>query len=115
MARSRPEAWESSEGYFRPVPMRQVEEDFASIVNSGLMKTGEVNILTGVHGFVDGSVLTDLSLFEADVARFAEYPGVNILNVAEMSPAAISNVVNGSGTIIGGFCNSGACLAPLIR
>jgi hypothetical protein len=78
------------------------------------MKSGEVNILTGVHGFADGSVLTDISLFEADVAKFGQYPGVNVFNIAEMSPGAISNVVNGPGIIIGGFCNSGACLAPLL-
>jgi hypothetical protein len=60
-------------------------------------------------------VLTDLSLYEADVATFGQFPGVQVYNVANMSPAAIAEVVNGPGTIIGGFCNSGACLAPLLK
>jgi hypothetical protein len=54
-------------------------------------------------------------MYNYDVATFGQYPGVNVLNVAEMSPSAISEVVNGPGVIIGGFCNSGACLAPLLR
>jgi RHS repeat-associated protein len=86
-----------------------VQSDFASLVNSGLYK-GEVNILTGVHGLADGTTIADYSLYEADVATFGKIPGVNIYNVPSMTPGQIGSVLNGPGTTIGGFCNSGACL-----
>jgi hypothetical protein len=86
-----------------------VQSDFASLVNSGLYE-GEVNILTGVHGLADGTTIADYSLYEADVATFGEIPGVNIYNVPSMTPGQIGSVLNGPGTTIGGFCNSGACL-----
>ena len=86
-----------------------VQSDFASLVNSGLYE-GEVNILTGVHGLADGTTIADYSLYEADVATFGKIPGVNIYNVPSMTPGQIGSVLNGPGTTIGGFCNSGACL-----
>jgi hypothetical protein len=39
-------------------------------------------------------------------------PGVLVHDVMSMSPAEIRAVLEGPGTIIGGFCESGACLAP---
>jgi hypothetical protein len=51
-------------------------------------------------------------LFDAE--KLGQY-GVEVLDITKMSEAAITGVVNGEGTIIGGFCNSGACLAPYIR
>ncbi len=87
------------------------QNDVAPLVNSG-MYNGEVNIISGVHGAVSGSTTADLSLYEADVARFGNLPGVNIYNFREMAPGEISGLLNGPGTTIGGFCNSGACLAP---
>jgi hypothetical protein len=48
----------------------------------------------------------------ADVARFGDWPGVTIHNVPEMTAEEITAVLNGPGTIIGGFCNSAICLAP---
>jgi len=53
-------------------------------------------------------------VFEFDAATLGQYEGVQVLNFAEMSPAAINGVVNGPGVIIGGFCNSGACLARFL-
>jgi len=90
------------------------QEEFASIVNSGLMK-GEVKILSGVHGYADGTTAVDIGFYVADAAKFGGYPGVTVLNYAEMSAAEVGNVINGTGTIIGGFCNSGACLLSLLR
>jgi hypothetical protein len=84
--------------------------DFASIVNSGLYR-GTVDILSGVHGLASGEMVADISLYEADVATFGNIPGVTVHNIAEMTAAQIKSIINGTGTIIGGFCNSGACLA----
>jgi hypothetical protein len=86
-----------------------VQSDFASLVNSGLY-SGEVNILTGVHGLADGTTIADLSLYEADVATFGKIPGVNVYNLSSMTPGQIGSLLRGPGTTIGAFCNSGACL-----
>jgi RHS repeat-associated protein len=96
------EVWTSSGGIS--------QNEFASIVNSGLMK-GEVNIITGVHGRATGEMIAYLSLYWADVARFGMYPGVRVFNVPSMTTVALSNVLKGAGTIIGAFCHSGACFA----
>jgi RHS repeat-associated protein len=88
------------------------QNDFAGIVNGGLMKGGDVNILSGVHGLASGEMVADLSLYNADVATFGRMPGVNIYNIPEMTAGEISKVLNSPGTTIGGFCNSGACRAP---
>ena len=69
---------------------------------------------SGVHGLPDGSMLSDLSMYEYDAATLGQHEGVRVFNVAEMSPGEISDVINGPGTIIGGFCNSGACLPTLL-
>lgn len=90
-----------------------VQSDVAPLVNSG-MYDGEVNILSGVHGAADGSTVADYSLYEEDVARFGNLPNVNVFNLPSMTTAEISNVLNGAGTTIGAFCNSGACLLGLL-
>jgi three-Cys-motif partner protein len=43
-------------------------------------------------------------------AALGDLPGVTIHDVASMSPEAISGVLQRPGTIIGGFCDSTACL-----
>lgn len=87
------------------------QNDFAGIVNGGMFK-GDVNILTGVHGTPGGDMITDLSLYNADVNAFGNLPGVAIHNLPEMNPDQINSLLNGEGTTIGGFCNSAVCLAP---
>jgi len=76
------------------------------------MYSGNVNILTGVHGEVSGAMKADVSLYQADVARVGNLPGVTVYNVPGMSAAELRQILNGPGTTIGAFCNSGACLAP---
>jgi hypothetical protein len=88
------------------------QKDFAGIVNGGLTRGDQVSILTGAHGAADGSLIADTSMYADDLRAFGDLPGVHVYNVASMTPAEIGAVLNGPGTIIGGFCNSGACLAP---
>ena len=88
------------------------QKDFAGIVNGGLTRGDQVSILTGAHGAADGSLIADASMYADDLRAFGDLPGVHVYNVASMTPAEIGTVLNGPGTIIGGFCNSGACLAP---
>jgi hypothetical protein len=88
------------------------QNDFAPIVNSGMMRGDEVHIITGAHGFPNGSILPDAAMHAQDVARFGELEGVTIHNLPSMTPAEVQQVLRGPGTIIGGFCDSAACLAP---
>ena len=73
---------------------------------------GDVNILSGVHGLENGSMIAEPSFYEADVARFGNISGVTVHDITTMTPGQIGGVLNGPGTTIGAFCNSGACLAP---
>lgn len=88
------------------------QNDFAGIVNAGVTRGDDVHIFTGAHGFADGTIRADAGLRAADVARFGDIPGVHIHDFASMTPARIRQILSGPGTIIGGFCDSGACLAP---
>ncbi|MGB6056895.1 MAG: hypothetical protein WBF71_01420 [Microthrixaceae bacterium] len=88
------------------------QNDFAGIVQSGLMRGDDVHILTGAHGFANGTIRADATLLADDVAAFGRMPGVHVYDVPSMSPAEVRAVLSGRGTIIGGFCDSGACLAP---
>ena len=87
------------------------QNDFAGVVNSGLTRGDDVHIFTGAHGLPNGSLVTDASLLADDVARFGDIPGVYIHDLPTMSPAQVREILDGPGTIIGGFCDSGACLA----
>jgi hypothetical protein len=87
------------------------QNDFAGIVQSSLMRGDDVSILTGAHGLRNGSLLADASMLADDIAAFGNMPGVTVYDVASMSPAEISAVLQRPGTIIGAFCDSGACLA----
>ena len=86
-------------------------------MQSGVMRGEQVNILSGVHGEISGVMRADLSLFHADVLKFAQYPGVNVYNMTELitNPLQLRTILNSSGTTIGGFCHSTACLAPFMR
>jgi hypothetical protein len=88
------------------------QKDFATFVHTGVMKGENVEILTGVHGEPNGSIIPDSTLFADDVNTFGGLPGVTVHNVAQMLPEQIRAVMRGPGTIIGGFCSSAVCLAP---
>jgi hypothetical protein len=87
------------------------QADVAGAVNSAMYSGGDINILTGVHGLPDGTMIPDASFFQADQAAFGGLPGVSVQDISTMSDSQISNTVNGPGTTIGAFCNSSACLA----
>lgn len=87
------------------------QNDFASVVNGGLYE-GDVHIISGVHGTPRGGIIVDQALFEADLARSGDVPGVRVYNFREMRAGQIQEVLRSRGTVIGGFCNSGVCLDP---
>lgn len=74
-----------------------------------------MNIISGVHGLPNGATQVAKDLFDADVMRFGGVSGVRVLNFPDMALLEITNLLRGQGTTIGGFCDSGACLAPCRR
>jgi len=86
--------------------------DFAGHVNAGLIRGGPVNILSGVHGTEAGIMSADAAILREDIAMFGQIEGVAIHDALSLSHSEISGMLNGPGTTIGAFCNSGACLAP---
>jgi hypothetical protein len=70
----------------------------------------EINILTGVHGALGGTLIKAPEFFEIDLAKFGDIPGVTVHDITTLSPAEIEGMVNGPGVTIGAFCNSAACL-----
>ena len=57
----------------------------------------------------------DTALLAEDLATYAGVEGATVTNIAGMSNAQIANIINNTtGSVIGGFCNSGACLLPLL-
>jgi RHS repeat-associated protein len=87
------------------------QKDIVPFVNGG-MYSGNVNILTGVHGDLNGMMTPDIAMYEADVERFSGLSGVTVHNLPSMTPQEVRALLNGPGTTIGGFCNSGICLGP---
>lgn len=86
------------------------QKDFAPFVERAMIRGDSVEILTGAHGLPNGTMTGDASMLADDIAKFGHWPGVTIHNVMDMSPGEIRSVMNGPGTIIGGFCDSAACL-----
>ncbi|WP_265523123.1 hypothetical protein [Oerskovia flava] len=84
----------------------------SGVRDTSLGQGNKVHILTGTHGFPDGVMKPDAGLFADDVAAFGDRPGVTVHDVPGMSSNEISAVSRQPGAIIGGICNSGACLAP---
>lgn len=92
------------------------QNDFASTVQSSVMRGEQVNILSGVHGEVSGLMRADISLYNMDVLKFGAQPGVNVFNMVELlqNPLQLRALLNGPGTTIGAFCESGACLRSFL-
>ncbi|MEL7296398.1 MAG: RHS repeat-associated core domain-containing protein, partial [Pseudomonadota bacterium] len=88
------------------------QRDFTGIVNSGVARGDDVHIFTGVHGAPTGSIVPDGALLLDDIEMFGDIPGVHIHDLSTISVDKAREILNGPGTIIGGFCDSGACLAP---
>ena len=77
------------------------------------MQGRDVNIITGVHGNVDGTIASaDAQMHQLDILKFGEIPGVTVHNFPDLTAAQLKGLLHGQHTVIGGFCSSGACLAP---
>lgn len=92
------------------------QSDFGSIVNGALMQGNKVEILSGAHGLPSGMRVPDVSLLAEDLRKFGGVSGVTVHDITKMTDANISNLLNtSSGTVIGGFCNSFACLGGALK
>ena len=96
--------------YATGTPSATIARAFAESVEYTNTWTGYIDSHTS-HGLPNGSLVTDASLLADDVARFGDIPGVHIHDLPSMSSAQVREILDGPGTIIGGFCDSGACLA----
>jgi hypothetical protein len=88
--------------------------DVAAAINNAMYTEGEINVLSGVHGFIDGTMEAAAEFFQSDVAGFGDLPGVTVHDMTTLSPAQIESMVNGSGTTIAAFCDSAACIAQIL-
>jgi RHS repeat-associated protein len=84
------------------------------IVTDAVSMGNEVSVLSGVHGATDGNMVMSVAMFQSDVAEFGGLQGVTVydMNALLENPSSLTAILNGRGTIIGAFCNSGKCLAP---
>ena len=86
----------------------------AGAVNNAMTAgSSEINILSGVHGYADGTMKAASEFLTADQAAFGSLPGVTVHDMTTVGPAQLSNMVNGPGTTIGAFCNSAACFSAV--
>ena len=89
------------------------QSSFSDTVQSTSNYGGIVNIISGVHGSSDGTTEEAYSMYTDDVQKFGGMPGVTVYNFPDIvQTGQITNLLNGPGLTIGGFCNSEACLAP---
>ena len=74
--------------------------------------TGDLNILSGVHGTMSGKIIPELSFYKADLEDFGYLPGVTVYNLPSMTASEIRSLLNGPNTTMGAFCHSAFCLPP---
>jgi len=79
------------------------QRHFADIVNNA---EGEVTVLTGAHGTIDGGLEVEKEFFDADLAAWGNSDNVKVLDINKLSPDDIKKIVNEKGTTICAWCYS---------
>jgi hypothetical protein len=90
------------------------QHDFSKIIDEASRAGDQVHLLTGAHGYENGTTEYVSRFYEQDEAAFGLRKGVNVYNLDGMPKEQIIELINGPGTIVAGYCNSGVCLAPYI-
>jgi hypothetical protein len=67
---------------------------------------GNVEILTGTHGTVDGALIAERQFFADDLMKWGNTAGVTVRDVTRMTTAELHQVINGAGRIICAWCMS---------
>ena len=65
----------------------------ASEVQSALYQNKKVDILSGVHGFPNGTMKKEARFFLDDVAKFGDIPGVKVHNINNMTKNQVQKVM----------------------
>ncbi|HEY9059584.1 MAG TPA: kelch repeat-containing protein [Pseudobacteroides sp.] len=87
------------------------QKHFANIIDDA---EGEVHLLTGTHGDLDGNLLPDKEFFDFDFARWGSKSNVNVHDVIKMSDDELAEILNNrSGDIVAGWCRSERSIAIL--
>ena len=87
-----------------------------SISPSGIENTQEyaychlqkrkINILSGVHGTIDGTLLSDKSFYQADMAKWKNFSNIKIIDMNTINSNTLSKILNSSDTTICAWCYS---------
>ena len=92
---------EGGEVHVSTIPIKR--SDFADIVDNS---NGRVNVLSGVHGDYNGFLIKDIGLYNEDVAKWGNNPGINIIDVSELSIKELGIYTNSPDITVCGWCNS---------
>ena len=86
-------------------------DQITPIVNDALERGDRVTVLTGVHGYPNGSVVPEHEFFLQDEELLLNLGNVTIVDINDMDASEIMDILQDTdGTIIGGFCFSDVCL-----
>jgi hypothetical protein len=88
--------------------------DIDSIVQLALMRGDDVHVITGVHGLPGGTTIPHPAFYADDIAQYGCLDGVFIHDLPAMTLPGLKAILDGPGTIIGAFCNSGECLTAIV-
>lgn len=78
-------------------------KNFANIVDTA---KGNINVLTGTHGTVDGAFIAEKQFFTADLARWGNMPNVNVIEVTKLPAEELAKIMNSSNTNLCAWCFS---------
>lgn len=79
------------------------QSTFSGIVDN---TKGKINILSGVHGTIDGTLLSDKSFYQADMAKWKNFSNIKIIDMNTINSNTLSKILNSSDTTICAWCYS---------
>lgn len=74
---------------------------------------GQVNILSGTHGDIDGMFLAEKSFLAEDLHNWGSYSNIAVMDVTKLSQAELTTILNSNSTTICAWCYSERSLAVL--
>lgn len=74
---------------------------------------GQVNILSGTHGDIDGMFLAEKSFLAEDLHNWGNYSNIAVMDVTKLSQAELTTILNSNSTTICAWCYSERSLAVL--
>lgn len=89
------------------------QDDFANKVLYSADGT-KINVISGVHGFADGTVEAAPDLLEDDIQAFKGLDNVTVHDYTKLTPQQIDEMLSGPCLTVGGFCYSGPILKSVI-